>query len=136
MPCSTTSLASPNASAEAYSKVIEKACEGNPPVFDLMILGLGDDGHTASLFPNTDSLSVTDHWVTTSTGNQMKRITLTHPVISSSRKIIFLVRGSSKKIALRRLMNFTESGLRTPACLIQSNSPILILADKAAAEPI
>ncbi len=131
-PVSTTEQLNPNKSAEVFSGLIQKVCIGKPPIFDLMVLGLGEDGHTASLFPGTKSLKVKDSWTTVSEGKGLARITLTSPVLSSANKVIFLVCGSNKKHALKRLLDPCESSERTPARLVQPNSEILLLVDEAA----
>ena len=129
-----TDQASPAASADAYEQQLVRLCSGEPPVFDLILLGLGDDGHTASLFPGTDAPAVRDRWVTVSTGKGLERITLTAPVLSAARQVVFLVSGASKGQALARLLDQGEQPERTPAKLVQPNSPVLVLADLAAAE--
>ena len=83
----------------------------NPPLawprFDLVLLGMGDDGHTASLFPNSpvevdsSTLSVTANYQ----GRPANRVTLTPKVLNSSRNIVFLVTGKSKAITLRKVLN-------------------------------
>jgi 6-phosphogluconolactonase len=102
-------------------------------VFDVMLLGLGDDGHTASLFPGTPATAVRDQAVTIGTGKGLERITLTAPVLSASRQVIFLVSGATKGEALRRLLDPDESSDRTPAKLVQPRTPVLVLADALAA---
>ena len=129
----TTELLTPESSAEYFESLLEQKCQGSPPIFDLILLGLGDDGHTASLFPYTKSLEVLDKWTTVSLGNGQKRITLTSPVISASRNVLFLVSGSSKKQALKRLLDPDESSERTPAKLIKPSSKISVLVDEDAA---
>ena len=128
----TTQLSSPKSSAIAFEEILNQKCIGSPPVFDLILLGLGEDGHTASLFPFTSALKVTDKWATTSKGKGCDRITLTAPVLSAATKVIFLVSGASKQIALKRLMDPSESPDRTPAKLVQPFDEILVLADQAA----
>ena len=113
---------------------LKKKCEGNPPIFDFTLLGLGNDGHTASLFPNKNNN--TDEFVITTFGNGLKRISFTPKVLSASRKIAFVVSGSSKKIALKRLFSNSESSDRTPAKLIKSKSKILVFSDLEASKDL
>ena len=113
---------------------LSKKCNGNPPVFDFTLLGLGNDGHTASLFPNKNNN--TNELVITSFGNGLKRLSLTPKVLCSSRKIAFVVSGLSKQIALKRLINDSESSDRTPAKLIKSKSNILVFTDLEATKDL
>ncbi len=132
-PTPTVEFETPKESAREFSKLIREICNYEQPLFDLIVLGLGDDGHTASLFPGTDSLNVRDSLATVSTGKGNERITLTASVLSSASKVIFLVSGESKQMALKRLLDPNESYERTPAKLVNPDSEILILVDQAAA---
>ena len=121
-------------SKEIFLKTIKEKCLGNPPKFDMTILGLGDDGHTASLFPYKEINN--DDLIITSFGKGLKRISLTPKIISSSSEIAFLVTGASKNLALKRLIDKNESSQRTPAKLISSNSKILIFCDSDASNEL
>jgi len=103
---------------------------GSPPVLDLVHLGLGPDGHTASLVPGYPVLSITDADVAL-TGNYQgrRRMTLTYPVINRARRIIWVVTGSDKTDALCRL---SASDASIPAGRISRESA-LVLADRASA---
>jgi 6-phosphogluconolactonase len=129
-----TELPTPEESVEAFERAVRQLCPGDPPVFDVMLLGLGDDGHTASLFPGTPATTVLDRAVTIGAGKGLERITLTAPVLSAARQVIVLVSGAAKRQALRRLLDPAESVERTPARLVQPRTPVLVLADAAAAE--
>jgi 6-phosphogluconolactonase len=91
------------------------------PPFDLILLGMGDDGHTASLFPGTSAISEMKRWVIENyvPAKGMWRITLTRPVINAAANVTFLVSGSGKAARLRQVLggSFDEDGL--PAQSIQ-----------------
>lgn len=128
-----TERATTQASAEAFGEILRQLCAGDPPVLDLILLGLGDDGHTASLFPGSAAAGVTDRAVAVGEGKGLERITLTAPVLSAARQVVFLVAGKGKQEALRRLLDPSESPLRTPAKLVKPTTPVLVLADAEAA---
>jgi 6-phosphogluconolactonase len=128
-----TELADPQAGAAAFAELLETVCPGRPPQLDLVLLGLGDDGHTASLFPGTPAPAVVDRWTTIGEGKGLPRVTLTAPVLSAARKVIILVSGSGKQTALARLLDPDEDPQRTPARLVQPDSEVLVIADQAAA---
>ena len=129
---STVELSSPEESAKDYEKIVKKNLDGNPPKFDLILLGLGDDGHTASLFPGSDALFVRDDLITVGEGKGHKRITFTSKLLNSTDNVVFLISGSAKQIALKRLLDQSESWERTPAKLVEPSSKIIVLADKDA----
>ena len=115
------------------SKLFEK-CNNKSPTFDLTLLGLGDDGHTASLFPYQNNNA--DEFVIFNEGKGVKRISLTPKLLSASQKIIFLVSGASKQLALKRLLDKNESKERTPSKLIKSRNQISIFCDEESAKEL
>jgi 6-phosphogluconolactonase len=117
------------AAAAEYAKTLE-GIAGSPPVLDLVHLGLGPDGHTASLVPGDAVLSVTDADVAVTAAYQGRlRMTLTYPVINRARRILWVVTGSEKTEMLRRLLGSDAS---IPAGRVHSEQA-LVLADTAAA---
>lgn len=103
-------------------------------IFDLVLLGIGEDGHTASLFPGSPLLGETVRWVgaETSTSVHPPRITLTLPAINRSRVVLFLVSGEKKAGVFRRVAADRDPAL--PAALVRPLSGRLIFAaDRAAA---
>lgn len=129
-----TDRSTPEASAEAYAQVLLELGGGVIPCFDVILLGLGDDGHTASLFPGSAALAERVRSVAVGEGKGLPRITLTAPVLSAARQVIFLVSGAGKRQALERLLDPQEPAERTPARLVQPRGEVLILADAAAAQ--
>ena len=116
----------------AAARYVRTLCEiaGIPPVLDLAHLGLGPDGHTASLVPCDPVLEVADRDVAiTGVYQGRQRMTLTYPVLNRSRKIMWVVTGAEKVPMLKRLQDGDTS---IPAGRIRRD-PALILADSAAA---
>ncbi len=128
-----TQLANPEQGAAAYAELLQQLCGDFPPVLDVVLLGLGEDGHTASLFPGTAAPDVRDRSVTLGEGKGLPRVSLTAPTLSAARRVVFLVSGAGKVQALQRLLDPQESPLRTPAKLVQPANEVLIFADQAAA---
>lgn len=117
------------AAAESYARTLMEVA-GSPPVLDLVHLGLGPDGHTASLVPGDAALNVTGSDVTvTGVYQGRRRMTLTYPMINRSRRILWLVTGSDKAGPLVRLRNADPS---IPAGRVRQDQAI-VLADRAAA---
>lgn len=114
--------------AKQYAQALE-ALAGTPPVLDLIHLGLGPDGHTASLIPGDPVLSVTNADVAlTGIYQGRQRMTLTYPVINRARQLLWLVTGPDKAAPLHRLR---ESDPSIPAGRVR-NDQSLILADQTA----
>ncbi len=126
MPVEDTDL---TAAAAAYARTLESVA-GSPPVLDLVHLGLGPDGHTASLVPGDKSLDVTAIDVALSGPYQGRlRMTLTYPVLDRARTILWLVTGAEKVPMFAKL----KAGDRSiPAGRVQSERAV-VLADVAAA---
>ena len=101
------------------------------PLFEVTLLGLGEDGHTASLIPGQKVLEERERWVqAVSEGRPETRITLTYPVIDSSRFVVFLVQGEGKREVLDRIL----SGDTTlPAARVRPVGSVLWMLDRAAA---
>ena len=105
---------------------------GELPEFDLMILGIGEDGHTASLFPG-DLIDPYDHFVTSVSLPHLKgkRISLTLSALNGTREVIFLVTGENKAAIFKTII---EDKSRLPAALVQpKNGNLFFLGDRQAA---
>jgi len=105
------------------------------PVLDLVMLGIGGDGHTASLFPETPALRVTDHLAVANPVPKLDttRLTLTVPVLNAARKVIFLVAGEGKADALQEILEGDADPSHYPAKLVQPPGGPTWLVDRDAA---
>jgi 6-phosphogluconolactonase len=119
------------AAARQYARTLQEIA-GSPPVLDLAHLGLGPDGHTASLVPGDPVLAVTDRDVAATTGTYQgrRRLTLTYPMLDRSRRILWLVTGADKAPMLPRLR---DGDATIPAGRV-SQAQATVLADRAAGE--
>jgi 6-phosphogluconolactonase len=128
----------PPDAARAYERVLKsyygaEALDPARALFDVEILGLGPDGHTASLFPGTSVLEERDRWVAEVIGARAEaRITLTYPVLESSRHSAFLVAGSEKREMLARALASDET---LPAARVNPIGDLTWFVDEAAAPP-
>jgi 6-phosphogluconolactonase len=126
----------PPDAARAYERVLKsyygaEALDPARALFDVEILGLGPDGHTASLFPGTSVLEERDRWVAEVIGARAEaRITLTYPVLESSRHSAFLVAGSEKREMLVRALASDEA---LPAARVNPVGDLTWFVDEAAA---
>lgn len=117
-----------DAAAAGYADVL-RAVAGDPPVIDVIQLGIGSDGHTASLVPGDDVLEVTDRDVAVSGRYQgRRRMTLTYPAINRARHIVWMVGDTSKSAAVHSLVTCDEA---LPATHVRRGARMFIDADAA-----
>ena len=134
-----TEGASPVADAEKHEAQLQEFFgipAGTFPDFDVILLGIGDDAHTASLFPHTDALQVQDQLVTVGNKDGQPRITFTAPLINHAHCVIFLVAGSSKRPALAQIFAPDADALTYPARLIQPQGELWWLLDESAGQEL
>ena len=131
-----TQTSSPEDSARAYERELKdfygsEELKSGQPLFDVTFLGLGPEGHVASLFPGTPALEERSHWVTAVIDARPEpRITLTYPALESSRAIAFLVTGGKKRPVLEQLFAGNEE---LPATQIVAAGELRFFLDRAAA---
>lgn len=123
--------------AENYEATIRKILPTR--IFDFIMLGMGEDGHTASLFPHTQALSVKDRWIVANHIPQKNtwRMTMTYPCINSARHIAIYVIGASKNSMLTQVLRGPDNPLEWPSQKVGTPSHrALWIADSAAAEQL
>lgn len=131
-----TQYDNPVEAAADYDKTLQQAFGSDRPEFDIILLGMGDDGHTASLFPHTEALSVSDRLVTVGNKADEPRLTFTVPLINQSRCVIFLVSGSNKQMALSQVLADEGDETAFPSRKIQPQGELWWLLDADAAETV
>lgn len=118
----------PEKEVERYKKILEKELpqKSDLPQFDIILLGMGDDGHTASIFPNQMELLHSSHTVSIGVHpmTEQKRITLTGKTINQATEVIFLITGKSKANVLRQIIKREPDFDTFPAAFIHSSSGI------------
>lgn len=131
-------LSTPEESALSYEKTLRDFFTGRAPRFHLVMLGMGHDGHTASLFPHTEVLSEKERWVKEVFIKEQEsfRITLTYPIINSASNVVFLVQGKEKADALSKVVKGASGIESYPASGIHpENGELYWLIDRAAFSP-
>jgi 6-phosphogluconolactonase len=138
----TTDLENPAASAADYSRRLAEFFEidqdGAPPALDLILLGLGDDGHTASLFPGAEALGEDKAWMTWSPPGVLPpavdRVTMTYPLINAARGVMFLVTGANKHEPLMEILQLRAKVADHPAAGVRpTDGNLTWIIDHAAA---
>jgi 6-phosphogluconolactonase len=126
---------SPAEAAIQYEQTIKSFFGNETPVFDLVLLGLGENAHTASLFPGTEVLNERRHWIKEVYVDEQKmfRVTMTAPLINLANNIAFLLTGKSKAEVVKTVLTAPYEPEKYPAQLIKPiNGKLFWLADKDA----
>lgn len=133
-----TDTDSPETTADRYQQTLidsfQAASADDIPQFDLILLGMGDDGHTASLFPHTLALNEFYRWVTVGNKDGQPRITFTAPFINQARHVIFVVAGANKQAALSQVFAPEADSAAYPARLIAPVGELWWLLDNDASQ--
>lgn len=128
-----------DAAARDYEMVLARvfgvAASAEPPALDLILLGMGPDGHTASLFPHTQALQEKRRWVVANPVPQLhtERITLTRPILNRGREVLFLVAGADKAERLAEVLADPADPNRLPSQSIQPDGQLVWFVERAAA---
>ncbi len=131
-----TQFADPEAAARDYEATLRREFAGEWPRFDLVLLGLGPEGHTASLFPGSPALGEQTRWVRAVTVSAIpaSRLTLTLPVFVRSATTYFLVTGTDKAVALHEVLTGTCDPNDCPAAGVRAAQGVVVWwVDRAAA---
>ena len=126
----------PEQAAEEYARELREVFEDEPPRLDVILLGMGDNGHTASLFPGLTAVHEQQRWVVAEYVDEvgMWRITLTPLVLNLGRDVVFLVAGSGKASMLRQVLEGPFNPDERPAQIVRpSDGEVIWLVDAAAA---
>ena len=127
-------MVDPRESAADYDATLHLTFDQTLPRFDLVLLGMGEDGHTASLFPGTAALDETERWAAAVESKDPPRVTLTYPVLNNASTVVFLVSGANKADALQRVIDGPSAEESLPAARVNPRQGSLkFLVDRAAA---
>ncbi len=132
-----TKDADPAIAAQAHQADLQAFFQTQPgefPAFDVILLGIGDDAHTASLFPHTAALQVHDRLVTVGSKDGQPRLTFTVPLINHAQTVIFMVAGANKQSALAQIFAPIADDLTYPSRLIAPQGDLWWLLDQPAGQ--
>lgn len=123
----------PQQAAAAYERELRATVPGDPPRLDVALQGLGEDGHTASLFPEDPALEERERWVVAVHGAKapFDRVTFTLPVLRAARKIVVLAEGAGKAWAIGAMQSGPNP--RVPASLLAEGTDVELIADHGSA---
>jgi 6-phosphogluconolactonase len=131
------SASSAEEAAETYARTLESfygadRLQSNRPLFDLVLLVLGSDGHIASLLPNSHALNERKAWTAVVQGHDYSRVTITYPLLESTREVVLIATGEAKQAALA---GWFAGDTSFPVTAFKPSSGIRLFADVAALEP-
>jgi 6-phosphogluconolactonase len=127
-----TEKITPVKSAQLYEAVVKKYISNKHP-FDLVLLGIGEEGHTASVFPGSPLLTDKKNWLQSVwvKEKQMERISFTIPFINRAKNVAFLVSGANKAAIVKKI--FSKSGKTLPAAMVHAKQNTFWFLDEASA---
>ncbi len=117
----------PEQAAHEYAELLHDYFKEDLPCFDLILLGLGEDGHTASLFPGTDAVEECERYTVAVFVSRLDtwRVTLTLPVLNAAREVFFLVSGRSKSDIVQRIISIKQPAKEFPASMVNPENGTL-----------
>ena len=134
-----TNVASVAAASERYERTLrEVLANGGSSAIDLVLLGVGPDGHTASLFPGSPALNERERWTRavdapTTVQPAVPRVTVTFPFLNGARNVLFLVAGADKRPVLTEILGDTPSGSHYPAARVTPAGRTVWMIEQSAA---
>ena len=135
-----TDAASAADAAQRYDETLRRELRNESPdvaTVDLALLGVGPDGHTASLFPGSQAVLEQTRWALpvaapTTVQPAVPRVTTTLPFLNAARTVMFLVAGKDKRPVIREILDQADSARRFPAALVAPRGPLLWMIDRSA----
>ena len=124
----------PAQSATLYEQALKKHISSKHP-FDMVLLGIGEEGHTASIFPKSELITDKKNWVKSVwvQEKQMDRLSFTLPFINKAKNIVFLISGENKAAIIKKI--FSKSGAALPAAMVKAKENTFWFLDEAASRP-